>query len=405
VKAWRILACAVAVVSSTALAAPDDAPPKVELPLGPYVRPGRPLDVRVIGGADRVRAPGTPWALPQGARGDEFILQLTEATVGVLSLEIDRGGRVERTSTAVETLPRDGKIGAFTSRSGNERSIFPNIDFVKDRMPTLPEGWLLLDLVYDVDLRPSAMPRFWRAEPIDPRARGFMDPLLLTPDPRLFAATAEAAVRAPALPAGPATALTLCAAAELALALLLALRRDGPWRRAAWLCAPAVVCVAYVVSGDRLPGALRADATTVFMPKYDRALVLVRVDARRTGEAVFDLPASATSAAVLRYAPDDSTVESVSAGRRVELIVPAGQSRLFAYSIDAEWPFPGSGDVSAPSPTVPNALHDWIADAGFERVEKPPSGYGAPSELLPTTRGTAVVAGLHAVADGLALTK
>ena len=71
---------------SFAVSAQADDGPRIELPLGPYVRPGRPLDVRVVGGADHVRAPGTPWALPQGERGDEFLLQPTQETALRLDL-------------------------------------------------------------------------------------------------------------------------------------------------------------------------------------------------------------------------------------------------------------------------------------------------------------------------------
>ena len=44
----------------------DSAPLRVDLPLGARVRPGRPLCVRVAGGAARVRTGTSPWARPQG---------------------------------------------------------------------------------------------------------------------------------------------------------------------------------------------------------------------------------------------------------------------------------------------------------------------------------------------------
>jgi len=395
VKALRILAFAVVALSSSAFAAPDDAPPKVELPLGPYVRPGRPLDVRVVGGADRVRAPGTPWALPQGDRGDEFILQLTEATAGVLSLEIERGGRVERTSMTVETLPEDGRLvgvrGDDKAPSGSREFKLPTTG-----LPTVREAWLLLD-----DVAGAGAPQDAHETPIfaafDERyaaSRPLHEPLLSPPDPAAFAASAELASAAPRLPPDVGTILTLLASAEIVLVLVLHSRRSTPWNCAAWLGAPAIAACAFLVGADRLPGALSATATALdgTMGRF----VLVRVEARRAGHARFALPSPASSAAMIRYAPDDATVTSASAGREVALDLLAGESRLFAYVLRLKLDADGterirlSFDSPAP-PVVPSGLSAWLAGFGLlvQETTFPPKW------SLPTATGTVVVPEAH----------
>lgn len=387
-----ICALALAAWTATASAAPDGDPPRVELPLGPYVRPGRPLDVRVVGGADRVRAAGTPWALPQGERGDEFILQTTAATVGVLTLEIERGGRVEAASVPVETLAADGVVVGIPAGATAESCgvvVPPSARVVpldRTALPTVTEGWLLLDLV-PADLPPkAAAERLARLAALPPAARPFAEPTMLPPDPLPFVVAAEAAARGPGLPGDVAAALLVLAATEVLLVGILAMRRDRPWLRAAWIAAPAAAALAFLAVGDRLPGALRADAMAL---SDDRAgvLVLVRVEARRAGRASFDLPVAASSASVLRYAADDATVSSVSAGRRVEFELPAGQSRLFAFKVGAE--VEPAGGPSSPPPSLAN----WLAGLGIAPDAE--GGYGFAPGPLPRGRGARVVAGFR----------
>lgn len=405
-KAWGILASALVAFSSTAFAAPDDAPPKVELPLGPYVRPGRPLDVRVIGGADRVRAPGTPWALPQGDRGDEFILQMPAAVSDIVSFEIDRGGRVERMSVRAEVLPADvNVVGLFDGDSlwpqwtHVVRTVRLPSQMPRTGLPTVPEGWMLLDGPKDQN---NVFGQWWYGD-MAPAMRGFRQPVLLPPGSAAFEATADAVQRAPCLPSGVAAALALCAGLECALVLLLAFRRDRTFVRFAWLATAPIAALAFVLTGDRLPGALRADAVAVFIPGSEAAttVVFVRVAARRDGRATFDLPAAASSAAVLRYSSDDATVESLSAGRRVEMDVPAGQTRLFGFSVSGISPeyHPGParrlpGDPRPEGAAIPPRLRAWIDGAGWRADEVGLPEF--PPECLPTARGTVVVPAFHA---------
>ena len=393
-RRW-ILAFAVAVLAGTASAGD---PPKVELPLGPYVRPGRPLDVRVVGGADRVRAPGTPWALPQGDRGDEFILQLTDATVGVLQLDVERSGVVERVTQTVETLPADTVVVGVRG-DGDVPAGARALRLPAEGLPTVDDGWLLVDETVGVEQAPE-----WTVGPNREKSRGLFRPLLLPADLRLFEGTRQAAARAPRLPRDVAMLLLLCAAAEVLLLVVLAFRRVGAWRRAAWLAAPAVASGAFLLGGDRLPGALRAEATAIHAAQYQTSLILVRVDARRSGRATFDLPRAATSAAVLRYSADDVTVESVSAGRRVEMDVPAGQTRLFAYAVPALWTTDRSiGDrlfLTSDETSIPAPLNEWMGSMGFKEYVDGIGWYGFDADELPRGHGTTVVAGLFAIAEG-----
>ncbi len=402
-RTLRILALTLFAWAAPALAAPDGEPPRVELPLGPYVRPGRPLGVRVIGGADRVRAPGTPWALPQGERGDEFILQTTPATVGVVTLEIERGGRAEEASVAVETLATDGVVVGIPAGATPESCgvVLPSgarvLSLDRALLPTVDEGWLLLDGVAE-DLAPkSAREMLTRLAALPPAVRPFAEPLLLPPDPLPFVVAAEAAARGPGLPGDVAAALGILALTEILLVGILALRRDRPWLRAAWIAAPAAAALAFVATGDRLPGALRADAIIVSSGSAGD-LVLVRVEARRAGRASFDLPASAGTAAVLRHSADDATVTSVSAGRRVEVDLPTGQSRLFAFTIA-----PGPTPTGEPDVPAPPSLERWLARLGLRAA--PHGRYGFPPEALPRGDGARVVAGFRASAEPVPPTK
>lgn len=418
-RRW-ILAFALIALTSVASAAPDGDVPRVEFPLGPYVRAGRPLDVRIVGGADRVRAPGTPWALPQGARGDEFILQLTDATVGVLPLEIERDGRVERVTQTVETLPADAVVVGVRG-DGDVPAGARALRLPATGLPTVNEGWLLLDDGPDGVPRPFQDVGGWmRAE------RGFVEPMLLDPDPRPFVAMAEAADHAPRLPPDTALALMLLAVVEAALLGVLAIRRDAPWRRAAWLILPAVGALVFECRGAGLPGAIRADAAAVVVTHIGNgsgtALILVRVEARRAGRASFELPpadasavasahdgsraapdtlASATtsSAAVLRYGPDDSTVETVAAGRRVDVDLPAGQIRLFAYAVTGirpSGPPQFESSILTRSAQASPRLLEWARASGFRAKD---DGWArAPAWMLPRSSECVVIGGLQVAA-------
>lgn len=398
-----LAAALLATFATASVAGDDDAPPRVELPLGPYVRANRPLDVRVIGGADRVRAPGTPWALPVGARGDEFLLQMPAAVSAPLDLTVERGAKTDHVTLAVTVLPADGTVvGVFGDATSPPDAVVVRLPTTD--LPGLSEAWLLLDDVAGPSR--ELVPRQFNS--VKSRARsawGFFVPSLLPADPRPFDATAHAAVRAPLLPRDVAVVLALLAATEVALAFFLAYGSAGPWRRTCWLATPPLAAVAFLATSDRLPGALRAEATAVYASQYRTALMLVRVEARRAGSATFDLPPSATPAAVLRYSSDDATVETVAAGTRVEMDVPAGQTRIFAYALDAAtWLDLGTEDrlfLQSDEPSLPPPLNEWLGDLGFHRYADGAGWYHFPSDVLPRAHGATVIAGLHALASGM----
>jgi hypothetical protein len=365
VKRRWILAFAVAVLAGTASAGD---PPKVELPLGPYVRAGRPLDVRVVGGAERVRAPGTPWALPQGERGDEFILQLTDATVGVLSLEVQRGGTVERVELPVETLPADATIVGVRDEGkapeGTRALRLPQLG-----LPTVDEGWLLLDDVEDGVAPVDAVARLRYLRAISPDARWLVAPALLPAGAEAFDALARDAAAAPALPADAATVLVLLAGAELVILLLLRFRDASPTIRAAWLGLPPLAALVFLCLPGRLPGAVSATAFCV--DGAPSRCVLVRVAARRDATCRFVLPAAASGAAMLRYSSSDATVAEAAVGREVSLVLRAGESRLFAYMFRSP-PGEGAGAgtsslvrTHAGSPRLTDGLAAWLEGRGW----------------------------------------
>ena len=383
-------------LTATTTAAADDASPRAELPLGPFVRPGRPVDVRVPG-ADRVRLPGGAWALPQGERGDEFVLQATEAVAGALVLEVERGGAVDHVTVPADVLPAGGAVVGQMGDAETKQPASRVVRLRRQDLPTVAEGWLLLDDVVGTGVPPQVTSRLELLRRVPIAARGLFDPSALPPDARPFAAAAEAAALGPRLPAEVGAAFALLGAAECVLAVVLALRRDSPWRRAAWLSVPAAVAAAFLLVCDPLPGPLRADAVAVTTGQDGETFVLVRVEARRAGRASFEVPAGASSAVVLRFAADDATIASVSAGRRVEVDLPAGQSRVFAYVLT-----PGAGEAGGLSDTlreaapVPPALAAWLGSMGAPAGAE--GSYGFPAGLLPRARGTAVVAGFRAAA-------
>jgi hypothetical protein len=390
-RRW-ILAFAAVVLGRAVAFASDAEPPKVELPLGPYVRPGRPLDVRVVGGAERVRAPGTPWALPQGERGDEFILQLTDATVGVLQLEVQRGGAIERVAQPVETLPADATIVGVRGDGAASPGTRP-LRLSALGLPTVAEGWLLLDDIADGAAPPGATDLLRTLRELPPAARPFRVPLLFGTDEGAFVCAAKVAASAPRLPADVALVLELLAAAELVVLAILRFREASSVRHAAWLGVPAVVALAFLATPGRLPGALSATAVAVDAPGR---VVLVYVEARRDGAARFVLPAGTTGAAMIRYSAADATVADASAGREVVLDLRAGESRLFAYAVERSFealetslPILGYSTTDARSPPPPKPLRNWLEGRGFERVRSTCMRFSGAS--LPRAADTVVI--------------
>jgi len=386
-RRW-ILAFALVAFAGSASAAPDGETPRVELPLGPYVRAGRPLDVRVVGGADRVRAPGTPWALPQGERGDEFILQLTDATVGVLALEIDRGGRIERVTQTVETLPADAVVVGVRG-DGDVPAGARALRLPATGLPSVDEGWLLLDDVADGSAPAEAPAVLDLLRGMPPQARPFRMPLLFAPDGGAFVAGAKIAESAPKLPSDVALVLEVLAVAEVLLLVILRFRDASTVRRAAWLGLPPIAALAFVASPGRLPGAISA---TAFAVDVHERCVFVRVEARRAGVARFVVPQESTGAAMIRFSADDATVDGASAGREVVLDLRPGESRLFAYNTNLSWeaPLPAFGLDGARGGAVPGALESWLAGRGL-MVSEARRSLSTSVGALPRAEGAVVI--------------
>jgi hypothetical protein len=368
-------------LAAAAFASPDDAPPRVELPLGPYVRPGRPVDVRVIGGADRVRAPGTPWALPVGARGDEFLLQMPAAVVAPLDLTVERAGRTGRVTVAVTVLPGDGRVVALLRETALAPEGTVGVQVTAHDTVFVEQAWLLFDERAGDPFMGGAPSSGWPAPHWDT-----IEPFTLPPEPDIFRVLEESAAAAPLLDRRTVTLLLVFAAAEVALAVLLAYRRDRPWVRAAWLAGPAVAAVAAL-------GASASVAPLVAEPLVvgDSAHVaFVRIRAVRDGSGTLVLPDSATSPfAVLRFAPDDRSAEEMSVGSEVRLSLRAGESRLVAYRC-------AYGDVGEDAPAAEvwagPATTAWLAAHGLEPRAATP---GVPRALLPASSDVRVLPGIR----------
>jgi hypothetical protein len=372
--------------ATAAFASPDDAPPRVELPLGPYVRPGRPVDVRVIGGADRVRAPGTPWALPVGARGDEFLLQIPAAIAAPLDLTVERGGRTDRVTVAATVLPGDRQVFALPNGvSAPEGAL--GVPVTEPAAAPVKEAWLLFDR------RPSA-------DALDPRMPGSLhqpardspwetiEPFTLPPEPELFRVLDETAAAAPLLDGRTATLLSLLAATEVALALVLAYRRDRPWIRAAWLAAPAAAVVAALG-----PSASVAPLVAEPLALGDGAhVVFVRIRALRDGSGTLVLPDAATSPfAAVRFAVDDRSAEEMSVGREVRVSLRAGESRVVAYrglhgDVGEDATVPGTA-AGEPRP----AAAAWLRSRGLLPLAETA---GVARALLPSSSDVRVLPGI-----------
>lgn len=354
----RIAVAAAAVLLVIAHAEAGD--PPHEFVLGPVVRAGRPVVVRVPG-ARRVRGGGSPWALPQGVRRDEFLLQMPRADVTLRTLEVDRGaGAPEVQQVTVRALPADRPVRAAFG-SGADLDLAA-ADAGGHRLPTFAEAWLLVDEVGEAPdgVPPAARAALdrWRtsARPLD-AARSAFQPLTHAPGPDAFRATAELAALAPTLPDDLVAALLILAIAEAVLVVLLR-SRPGP-SRALWTALPAALCLVWMTAAGRLPGAVRVTVVRLDGPQ-DR-LVALRLEARRSSRVELTLPDGATVPAVLRFDADDIASVDDEIGRTVRVDLEAGTSRVIAWTEPA-----GAGAVRAAAAGVPPATAAWIRRLGLE---------------------------------------
>jgi hypothetical protein len=366
-------------VASIAAAAEE---PRVQLPTGAYVRAGRPVVVRVPGGAERVRAVEGPWALPVGERGDEFVLAHPSVVGGELPLEVRVAGGSVELRVRVRPLPASGRVvGGFGEPGGEPQWV----RLPTEGLPTVREAWLWLDEVRGeppaADPAVAAALAAWRdgPRPAD-SGRAAFEPLTLPASEAAFHAAAAVERDAPALPGAAAVVLLVLAVTEGVLALTLVLRRERPAVRCAWLAVPPLAAAAWLLAAGRLPGALRCTAFAVDGPQ-DRLIVL-RVEARRAGSASLALPGAAAGAAMLRYAPADASLREAQVGREVRLDLRAGEFRVLAYRL------PGVAAAAARSDEPRAALERWAEGLGLvpRGVAPPPS-----PDALPTSAQVAVV--------------
>jgi hypothetical protein len=302
---------------------------RVEFPAGAYVRPGRPIVVRVAGGARRVRSSDGPWALPQGERGDEFVLQSEPSHDGRIELEVDVGVGLQHVGLRLTRL--DGP-GPFCATFGPAR---PGcVPVPHDGLPTVREAWLPFDAVDDppTGAAPAVRAAIASFRALGPDGSGrppWFDPLTFAPGLDALRAMAEVERTAPRLPRSAAVAAALSGCA--ALLILGLVRRRAPLARLAWSAAPVLTFFTFVASGAPLPGDARATAAEFV--HHGVALVLVRVAAVRDADVAIALPPRATSAALLRYAAEDPTSSGVETGRIVRFALTAGEHRVFAYAV------------------------------------------------------------------------
>jgi hypothetical protein len=364
-------------------------PPTVELPLGPYARPGRPLDVRVVGGADRIRAAGTPWALPQGSRGDEFLLELPAVVASPLEVTVEHGGAVESVSLAVDVLPAGGRVAAVLGDSEVESGIV-SVRVPRTGLPTLADAWRLFDDVVG-DLA--------RLDPADrdrvSQLRGADLALLASPDPFAFAAAGAAAAASARLPRGVAIVAVVLSATELVVLGVLALRQDRPLVRALWLCTPAAACALWLLATQELAAPLRAVPLAIETPAA--RVVYVRIEALRDGVGALVPPAAALgSPRVVRWASDDRTVEEMETGAEVRMALRAGEVRVVAYVCQREMR-PGVDPLGEPRPlAVPEPIGAWLARRGL-RAQSARANVAGGS--VPAGRGIQVLPGIEVEAS------
>jgi hypothetical protein len=339
-----------------------DGDPDVRFPVGPFVRAGRPLVVRVAG-AVRVRAAGSPWALPQGTHGDEFVLNAPRGDVTFHEFEVDTGAGVRRVAAALRVLPSDRTVTAVLAGTSASTGAAGGgaVVVATDDLPTVREGWLLFD---DVGEPPAGLPAparraldAWRSGPRAGSRAGF-EPLLHEPAALPFRATAESAAASGTLPDDVRRVLLITALVELVLVGLL---RSAPaGRRAAWLALPPLVCGAWMLLADRLPGAVRATVATWDDAAAGDRLVVLRLDARRDADVSFRVPEAASTPALLRFDAEDRTAEEAEVGREVRLRIPAGQARVVAWRTRSEPP--AEAGAGAPARSAGDA---WRASLGI----------------------------------------
>ena len=379
--AW--LLAGVLLLAALARAGPEGEP-EVRVLLGGHVRPGRPLVVRVAGGADRVRADDSPWATPRGARADEFVVQTRRAGLGPLELTVERGGVSTRVQLQVRALAQQGFVVARLPTDGGVRPTPPadahTVRLTADSSdwPTVPEAWLVFDALpvpmdgfggpgrRALDLALAALPAKAGAVRWD-------QPLLLPPGLGAFRAAHEVHRRAPRLPADLAWAATLAGATSFLLLLLL--RQRPTLQRLAWTASPVALWAIWVAVSTALPGTARATGFVLAGP--ESSLVVVRVEADAPSDVRFRLPSEASSATLFRFSPDDATAASVELGASVHLVLAAGEHRLLAYRMPRGTD--GGLGSSDKRPLGPE-LSRWIADLGCERVGA--SGIG--DDVLPS---------------------
>ncbi|MCE9636960.1 MAG: hypothetical protein K8T90_14745 [Planctomycetes bacterium] len=312
------------------------------------------------------------------------------------SLEIEEAGVLRRVEVRLRALPASGPVVATFDGPGAREVLIP-----PTALPTVREGWLIFD-----DLRgerdglspaEAAAIAAWRASPRAGQSDAAFEPLTWSPGPDAFRAAAAVAAGAPRLPRDVALALLLAAAAEVSLLALAARRR--PAVRAIWLAGPPLAALIWLVSAGRLPGDVRA--VTFRLDGPSRRLLIVRFDSPRGGEVSFRVPDDATAPAILRYDEDDVSAVNASAGREVVLPIPAGQSRVVAWSVPVA-AATGPDDVPGPAGDTepqPDARTSWLGlratgvaaparddpflrRRGFRPVE------GAAFTVIPTVRPT-----------------
>ncbi len=381
-RALAVLAVCAAAVSATAET------PRVEPLLGGVVREGAPVVVRAPG-AQRVRARGGPWAGPVGERRDEFVLLWARPRGDVLDVDVtDVAGNVAAVELAVRPLPaRQGPGGG-----GWTASLAPRAgDGLRDgvvsvrpiALPTVPEAWLVFDDVGDVpDGLPPAARRALDAACSRPRSRPF-EPALLPPSPQAFRAAAQSAAVAPRLSADVGRVLGIVAVLVIVLVVIVRRRPASGRLAAAWLAAPPVVALVWMLLSGALPGAVRGHA--IVLERDGAAVALLRLSAVRSGEVTVALTDGAGGVASLlvpvRWGPGDSAPEGVAVGTTARLRIERGHSVLLAFRLPAGDLRGGEGVGGGPALAT---ISEWLRPAGRKIV--PVAGGGALPVVLDGAR-------------------
>lgn len=358
-------AAAVLALLPTALAFGEA--PAADAPLR-VVRAGRPVSVVVAAGAERVRGPVGPWALPVGD-GDEFVVPGPDVAGRAFEVEVEKDGVREKVLLDMTPGPREGRLRAAFTPQDDVPGVVALVPGPTQALPTSREAWLVFD---EVDDPPAEHGKEVRAavDSFRDGPRAALEPLLLPPGDEVFRAAADAAREAPHLPRAVRITGCLLAVLVCVLAVLGAAGGRGATRRVAWIAAPCLMFAAWVSTGDRLPGPIRA--TSMVVDDGRHALVVVRLAARRAGEFTAELPQTASGAALLRYDTADVTGRDASVGRSLRVPIPAGESRLVAWSV------PSTVPAAPPESGVPSAARTWIRGLGLR----------AEGSLEPASAGT-----------------